>query len=453
MNASFSEPRHATRRIAPLGLAACVLLLLGACAEKEIIFKGEREDIREMTADTSLERAPDEADNVSRAIRLPSQVNNASWQQSIGTASHRVAHPALGSNPARIWSANIGSGDGRRVRITADPVVANGLIYTLDSGARVSAVNTSGQVVWSVDLIPVTDDEEDATGGGMAYDKGTLYVSSGYGRLTALDATSGAVRWHQRLESTGSGTPMIDNGLIYLVAGDDTGWAINTKDGRVEWQIEAAPSVANVLGAPAPAIAGDYVVFAFGSGELTAAFKRGGLRRWSTNVGGGRVGQASSRISDITGSPVVVGRTIYAGNHSGRTAAISTLDGKPVWTARNGALGPVWPAGDSVFAVTEQRQLVRFDANSGVVVWARDLPGYVKQKPKRRAEVYGNYGPILAGGRLVVASNDGFLRFFSPQDGSLVGQAEVPGGATTAPVVANGTLYVVGTTGQLHAFR
>ena len=38
-------------------------------------------------------------------------------------------------------------------------------------------------------------------------------------------------------------------------------------------------------------------------------------------------------------------------------------------------------------------------------------------------------------------------------DGALVGQAPIPGGAATAPVVSGGTLYVTGRDGQLHAYR
>ena len=47
---------------------------------------------------------------------------------------------------------------------------------------------------------------------------------------------------------------------------------IATKDGRIAWQIEATPSVGNVLGAPAPVIASDLAVFAFGSGDVAATF-------------------------------------------------------------------------------------------------------------------------------------------------------------------------------------
>lgn len=56
-------------------------------------------------------------------------------------------------------------------------------------------------------------------------------------------------------------------------------------------------------------------------------------------------------------------------------------------------------------------------------------------------------------GRLFVASSDGVLRAFDPRSGGLVGQAAIPGGAATAPVVSGGTLYVTGQDGHLHAYR
>lgn len=452
---SIAIPPRQNRRLAQrgLGLCAVALLTLSACGEKEVILPGERETIRPEVQDGPLTPKPDEIDNVSRAISIPGQVGNASWQQAVGTQSNRVSNARLRVAPQQVWSTSIGSGDGRRVRITADPVVAGGLIYTLDSGTLVSGVTPSGQVAWQTNLIPATDKEEQGTGGGIAYDNGTLYVSSGYGRLTALDAKTGAIRWQQKLGATGSGTPLIDGGLIYLVAGDDTGMAIRTSDGRIAWEIKAVPSVANVLGAPAPAIAGPYVVFGFGSGELIAAFRKGGTQRWSATVGGKRIGSAASRIGDITGAPVVSGNTLYAGNKSGRTAAIDVNSGAIRWTARQGAMSPVWPVGGSVFAVTDLNQLARLDASSGDTIWVRDLPANVKERPKKRGPVYGNYGPVLAGGRLVVASGDGYLRFYAPDNGALVATVPIAGGATTGPVVAGNTLYVVSSYGKLHAFR
>ena len=103
--------------------------------------------------------------------------------------------------------------------------------------------------------------------------------------------------------------------------------------------------------------------------------------------------------------------------------------------------------------MSDRNELIRFDAETGAPIWRVELPGFVRDKPRRRAEIFAHYGPILAGGRLVVVSNDGLMRSFSPENGALVSTIEVPGGATTGPVVAGGTLYVVNTRGQLLAFR
>lgn len=434
-----------------LALLGVLLLAATACSEKEQILPGPRENIRPV--DEGAVATADTVVNASRAIRLPSQSANATWAQSFGTPAYRTANAALRPAPQRVWSTSIGSGNSRKQRITASPVVAGGLIYTLDSAARVSAVAPTGGLVWSTDLIPASDEEGQATGGGMAYDNGTLYVSSGFGRLAALDARTGATRWIQKLDSTGSGTPLVRDGLVYLIAGDNIAWAINTSDGRVAWQIEASPSITNVLGAPSPVLAGDFVVFGFGSGDIVAAFRRGGLRRWNATVAGQRVGRAVARIGDVTGGPVVVGNRIYAGNHSGRIVALNVADGERIWTAREGALGPVWPAGDSIFSVTDKNDLVRINTADGGVIWAVDLPNFVKDKPRRRGPSFANYGPILAGGRIIVASSDGQLRFFSPDNGVMTASVPVPGGAASAPVVANQTLYVMGGDGELHAFR
>ncbi len=426
-------------------MSTAVAALLVGCSEPEVILRGEREDIR-------TTQGP-EATPGARAIRLPAQVRNTSWEQSPGQATTRTDHAALAAAPTLAWSVNIGAGDSRKQRITAAPVVGGGRIFTLDASSKVSAVSPTGAVLWQTSIAPSSDGEGDATGGGLAYADGVIYVSSGFGVLTALNAETGAEVWRQELEATGSGSPTIRDGLLYLVAGDDTGWVIHTKDGRIAWQLEATPSASNILGAPAPVVSSEIAVFAFGSGDLVGTFRKGGFRRWIASVTGARTGSAISSISDVTGAPFQEGNRVFVGNHSGRTAAFDIKTGERLWTAFEGTFGPVWVAGGSVFLVNDRSNLMRLDANDGATIWSVDLPGYVKDKPRKRAEIVAHHGPVLAGGQLVVASNDGQLRFFDPEGGQLLRSVEIKGGATTEPVVAGGTLYVVTADGNLAAYR
>jgi outer membrane protein assembly factor BamB len=116
-------------------------------------------------------------------------------------------------------------------------------------------------------------------------------------------------------------------------------------------------------------------------------------------------------------------------------------------------MGPVWVSGGSVFLISDQNELVRLDGATGERIWGAELPLFVKERERRRKSIFAHYGPILAGGRLIVASDDGQLRSFNPTDGSALGSVDLPGGAASDAVVAGQTLYVVSGNGQLHAFR
>ncbi|EDM72038.1 Pyrrolo-quinoline quinone [Roseobacter sp. AzwK-3b] len=434
-----------------LGLAA--LLAVTACSREEALLQGEREGIRNILTESPAPVDESAQVNRSQPVTLPAAVSNANWMQAIGTPSTRTDHPALSAAPQRMWSTSIGAGDGRKVRITADPVVAGGRIFTLDAQSQVSAVSTSGEVLWRRDLVPPNDSASDASGGGLAFGDGQLFVSSGFGLMTALDAETGAELWQQNLRATGTGNPTVMGDLVYLVAGDDVAWALDTQNGRIRWQLTGTPDINNVMGGPAPAVSDKYVVFAFGAAEVQGAFRQGGLRLWDAQIAGQREGYAGARVADITGDPVIYGDRVFVGSHSGRMVALGLANGERLWTANQGPLNRVWPSGDSVYMISDRNELVRLQAEDGAQVWSVKLQLFTKDRPRRQSEIVAHHGPVMAGGQLVVASGDGLLRFFDPRDGTLIRTVDLPGGATTNPVVAGGVLYVVSTNGQLHAFR
>ena len=151
-----------------------VVLALAACGDQELLLEGERLDVRGNPV-------PIETVNRAAPLALPSATSNASWTHVGGNTRHQIVHPALGQSLSVAWQVPIGKGNGRKHRITADPVVSAGRVFTLDSQATVSATSTSGERIWSRDLTPPTDRSSDASGGGLAVDGDTVYVTTGYG--------------------------------------------------------------------------------------------------------------------------------------------------------------------------------------------------------------------------------------------------------------------------------
>ncbi len=431
-----------------LGLLA-IVGLVSACS-RDFILEGDRFPLR-APFDESAGEVP-----VNRAapIALPATTLNSEWTHRLGSPSTRIAHPALSGALQPVWSAPIGQGEGRRHRITAEPVAAGGVIYTLDSRARVSATSTSGETVWTRDLTPAFARSPDsASGGGLAIAGGRLYVTSAFGMLYTLDLSTGAEVWSKRFDAALSAAPTVSGRHVYVVASDSTAWAVDAGTGQTDWQLSGAPSPSSMIGGAAPAVAGDLVLFPTPAGELIAAQRETGQIMWRRAVAGTRLGVAYASVTDVTGDPVVQGDVIYVGNQSGRVMALSRSDGRPIWTATEAAYGPVWPVGGSIFMLSDRNRLLRLDAASGEVIWGQELPLFTETRERRRAAIHPHYGPTLAGGQLIVGSGDGVLRRFDPVSGEITGETPLRSGAAVAPIVVGGTLYAVSRDGQLMAFR
>jgi outer membrane protein assembly factor BamB len=431
-------------------LAATLALgLVAGCGNQDVILEGERFDIRDGMAGDAAQMP-----NRAEPIALPAAQFNADWTHRGGGPAHRIGHPALAGDLTPLFAVDIGEGNGRRVRLTADPVIAGGRVFTLDSLAQVQATSTAGEVLWRADLTPPADDPGDGSGGGIATDGTTVYVTTGFGRVTALDAATGGVRWVQALEAAGSSAPTVANGVVHVVSRDSRAWAIEAGNGRVRWVFSGIPAVAGFAGGASAAVAPGAVIFPFPSGEVVSVFADGGLERWSTIVAGARLGAAAGRATtDIGGDPVVDGGVVYVGNVSGRIVALDLETGDRLWTATEGATGGVWPTGGSLFAVNDVNELVRLSASTGEVIWRVALPVATEESWLSRPTRFAHYGPVVAGGRVIVAGSDGMMRLFDPVSGALTGHVEIPGGAASAPVVAGGVLYVLDQSGTLRAFR
>ena len=96
---------------------------------------------------------------------------------------------------------------------------------------------------------------------------------------------------------------------------------------------------------------------------------------------------------------------------------------------------------------------MRLDATDGSKVWSVDLPGFVSLAQRKSKDVVTHHGPVLAGGRLLLASGDGLLRQFGPETDAERRTIRQTSGATTTPIVADGILYILCRDGSLRTSR
>ena len=443
INCSTRGPARSPSILALVVALAAGMSGCGLFSDDEIL-EGDRIPLRtETVAATSTDAG---------STPLPDAQTNSDWTQTNGVATHNLGHLAGPVSLSQVWSTNAGRGTSDRAAITSAPIVLGGTIYALDAEAIMSAYSAgSGGRNWQVDLSPVSEKGQEGFGGGLAADGDRIFAATGFGEIVAVSAASGEILWRQSFGAPFRSAPAAANGLVVAVTRDNRAVGLDAADGRVRWRLPAASSDAGLLGGASPAIAGRLVVLPFASGELVGVEGRSGRRIWSAVLSGGRRGLARAAITDVTGDPVIVGPFIIAANQSGRMLAIDGRAGRRVWTRNIGSPGPIWAAGDSIFLVSDDAQVMRISARDGRTMWSVQLPEY-KDEEDREDVIYYS-GPVLVSGRLLVTDSLGNLRSFDALSGIEGTGARIDGGSLTGPVVANGTVYVLSDKGTLQAFR
>jgi outer membrane protein assembly factor BamB len=131
--------------------------------------------------------------------------------------------------------------------------------------------------------------------------------------------------------------------------------------------------------------------------------------------------------------------------------ALDLPTGQRVWERNFAGVSTPWVAGDWVFALTVDGQLVALSRSEGRVRWVTQLPQFRKMKSKRGDIRW--FGPVLASDRLWVTASTGLLAWVDPQTGEVGGQIDLDDEIYLPPVVADGAIFVLTDKGRLTALR
>jgi outer membrane protein assembly factor BamB len=391
---------------------------------------------------------------------LPPAQPIAAWPVPGGDAAQSVEHAELAPGFKIAWRKRIGVGTNRLDHIMAPLISADGRIFTLDGQSGVMATDESGREVWRTSFQPKSGRDREAFGGGLAYANGTIFLSSGYRFIAALDAQTGKVKWRVETASPVHAAPNVADGKVFVVDVTDQLFALDAATGQQLWTYQALEEPARMLEASSPAVDGQIVVAPFASGELIGLSTINGNPLWTQSLSLTNRNNALSEIRDIAGRPVIYRGDVFAGSHAGLLSSIDINTGQQVWSLPIATITTPWPAGDVVYATDQQGELICIARDSGQVYWIKNLnltleKNYRKKalKPvkKRIAAVWS--GPVLAGDHIVVVNDQGQAVTFDPKTGVLQSRLNLGAPAFLNPIVVNGTLYVLTNAGELIAIR
>ena len=384
-------------------------------------------------------------------IVLPAPTPNNDWPQAGGYANHAMHHMRIGKALQERWSISVGRGTNDEERLMAQPIVAGNTLFSMDSETIVSAYNLKdGAEIWSVELTPKEEDD-DHVNGGLAYENGKVFATTGFGQVVAVAAKTGKVLWRRNVDAPVRSAPTARGNRVFAITVTNKLFSLNGETGAVLWTHSGIEEATNLLGGSSPAVDSGVVVAPYSSGELFALKVENGQELWADSLAGTRRGAISSALGTIRGRPIIDYGIVFAISNSGQFAAINLRTGRRIWERPVGGIESPWIAGDYLFVISNNTDLLALGRLNGRIYWVTALPEW--EDPEDREGKITWTGPILASDRLIVAGSSGEALSVSPYSGKVLGKVEMLDSVSISPIVVQDSLLFLSDDAELVAYR
>jgi outer membrane protein assembly factor BamB len=357
----------------------------------------------------------------------------SSWPQACYKADHRIVPVKLGHTYKQQWTCS-------RMfyppRLGVMPVTMGDSIFLLTSHGSVASINFQGQVIWEVNLVPPANPFSNL-GGGLAHDGKHLFVTTSWGELLAL-GKGGTILWRKTLSSPARNAPVVEDNQVFVLTMKNQVEAYDVSTGRQNWTYSALVEETQLLGTSVPAICGEKLVFAGSSGEVIALSKKNGEELWNASGAPLTLSGEASKFSHIRSLPVIHNGRVYTVSYNGQLSCFSLQSGRSLWTYALSSTETPVVAGNVLFSLSGGHHLMAFHAETGKVFKSYTLPGDQTWK-----------GPIMAGGSLLLTSDQGNVITLDPLSSKIKPLITLDEPCMASPIIVKSHLIFLGQSGNL----
>lgn len=339
-------------------------------------------------------------------------------------------------NVARLWSADVGAGEGR-LGLRQGPVVDGGRVYAAGVKGGVYALDLqTGKAVWH-------HESKLQVSGGPGVGEGLVVVGGLEGEVVALDAATGAEKWRAKVGNEVVSAPAIGQGRVFVRSNDGRVTAFDTATGERRWFWNHDMPSLSSRGNDAVTLGPGVVFVGNDDGTVSMLAAADGRPLWEVPVGRPEGRNELERMADVDGTPVLEGSVLVASSLKRTTAAIDAPNGRPLWLGEHGGPGRPAVAADRVVVTEADGGVFALDKQTGAALWQQ--PGLLRRDVT---------APAVAGETAVVADLDGYVHWLRLSDGAFAARLRASRDAVrAAPVVADGIVLVQDIDGSLTAFR
>jgi serine/threonine protein kinase len=230
--------------------------------------------------------------------------------------------------------------------------------------------------------------------------------------------------WTFECEDEIRGTPMINNGIVYVGAYDNNLYSLSAVDGKFLWKFAASGGIVGQ-----PAIGDEKIIVGSEDGRLYAVGDRNGKLLWEFETGG-----------PIRCSPRISQGHIFIGSDDGNLYAVNLGTTRQTWKLDTGH-----PVRSSPFITTD---FIYFGCESGEFICA-DFSGQVKWRMKTKRQVTSS--PLVAQATVFFASLDSMMYALDAKTGWVIWRFRMGKGSISSPCLGGSSVFIGSADGNIYS--
>ncbi len=263
-----------------------------------------------------------------------------------------------------------------------------------------------------------------------------LFFGASDGNFYSIAASTGEVQWRFSTNAENLSAPLLNDGIIYFLAGNNVLYALDAATGRQLWlHSRQDTSQFSIRGGGRPTLHKGNIYIGFSDGSLVALNAKSGASVWEVQL------NRNKRFRDIDATPVIDGDQLYVTGYDDKLYCLSAEKGEVLWRIDGGGYSAVTLAGDKLIYPTTTGDIRALKKTDGTILWSHSLKKGI-----------GTHVQLFKG-VLVFGESQGKLQFLDQNTGKLIGSFEPGRGILSTPEVdeKNNRVYFISGEANLYA--
>jgi outer membrane protein assembly factor BamB len=336
----------------------------------------------------------------------------------------------------KVWKTSIGDGMGKQ-GLSMAPVYSSGVLYAADYEGRLAAVDAeSGRMKWVLKT-------KQAFSGGPGFDDEKLYMGTIDGRVIAYERAGGAELWNAQVSSEVLAPPVSADGIVAVRCIDGRVFGLDAVSGRRVWIHDHKVPLLALRGETNLLVRAGIVFVGYDDGAVVALRLNDGSVVWNQTIVSQDGRTELERLADIGQQMVIVASDLIVSSYKSRLVSLAADSGRLLWFKEISSGTGVQVDRTNLAVSDKVDDLWILDRRNGSTIWKVDQ---LTNRGLTRPAFYGDY--------VVVGDKEGYLHWLDSEIGSFVARNRAgKKGFAAAPLTIGTTMYVLTHDGDLIAYR